>query len=699
MRICKNKLIFPLSCDPSLNKKKIPGIDAYYADLNGAFSNPRIRNIAVTGQHGVGKSSLLKSFDASRRFVFKRKPRFLYVSMGQYDERGSERTDSGSPPGDHAYTGKLTDGFEEFRIVLNAPENSDGDKTEADQTDEKNAIERRMLLQLCAKFGEAHFTSSSFRLIPRKPSVCRTLGFVAFAMAVLLLLMKAPLAALFVNWDPSIDWVKFIVDLLLAVHEYVEATLYVIALIGAAGILWKGCQWIGMRAKGSTMAIKTSNIEWNTGEDTCGDYLDHYTQELVYCLSSIGKKIDYTVVFEDMDRLSRELCLPIFMRLREINHILSANMKNGKYIRFIYVVRDDIVNALDYHKFFDFTLPVVATLNKGSAEAIWRDNLAKANDGIEKMLRQQCRRQKAKQLLGERTCDACSHEKCNSVKCFRKEMEGNGRIVQWAAEVLTDYRKMFTILNEYSLAVRLYFCGNGNKLTCRTAEQILAFYLYKHVWPEDYQLLIDNNVDASFLTGTPISGRYEELFLKIYQAGLLSIDSLNSAGFSRDRIAALWQKRLESGEDLPETIDALTCTEGYKYPELRKLVEERCKFNPDDHISEEALKRAIQFVMKEQATQESTHDWFFESRDSDICIGVIAELSETEGKAFVDRCKTAEKWNIFAKCKKIGEKLIHDNKWDEKKAKVYAWGVHPDNREGDDVVLENGTTVAFALYD
>lgn len=76
--------IFPLSCNPALDTKSIPGIASYCSYLRMVFKNPRIKNIAITGQHGVGKSSLIKSFDARRGLFKKRKPKFLYVSMGQY---------------------------------------------------------------------------------------------------------------------------------------------------------------------------------------------------------------------------------------------------------------------------------------------------------------------------------------------------------------------------------------------------------------------------------------------------------------------------------------------------------------------------------------------------------------------------------------------------------------------------------------
>ena len=71
----KQNLIFQLSYDPDLKEKEEQEI--YYRYLNAAFEEPRIKNIGVVGSYGVGKSSLLHSYEKREH------KHFLYVTMGK----------------------------------------------------------------------------------------------------------------------------------------------------------------------------------------------------------------------------------------------------------------------------------------------------------------------------------------------------------------------------------------------------------------------------------------------------------------------------------------------------------------------------------------------------------------------------------------------------------------------------------------
>ena len=108
----KQNLIFPLSYDPDLKEKEEQEI--YYRYLNAAFEEPRIKNIGVVGSYGVGKSSLLHSYEKREH------KHFLYVTMG---------------------------------------------KSKDNNDDSKNAIERRILLQIYSKFRREDIPLSGFEMI------------------------------------------------------------------------------------------------------------------------------------------------------------------------------------------------------------------------------------------------------------------------------------------------------------------------------------------------------------------------------------------------------------------------------------------------------------------------------------------------------------------------------------------------------
>lgn len=786
--------ILPLSCNPELDHRSITGIDAYYSDLDDAFRNPRIRNIAITGQRGVGKSSLIKSFDAKHRSIFRRAPQFLYVSLGQYESAKSEDTPT-VPPKPFS-TCKITDGAKELQMTLDVPEkliqreSNEGTNVQGN-IDEQNAIERRMLLQICSKFENQDFPASGFRLIPRQPGKLVSFGFVMFAMSIMLLLMKKPLADLLNGWHPQQNLTADIISFLLEWHTYIETALYGIVFIGAALCFYKCFKRISVRGKISKIALKTSNAEWDLDEFACEDYLDQCTQELIYCLSQISKKIDCTVVFEDMDRLDKVICTHIFTRLREINHMLNAHVGPREYIRFIFVIDDEITNSLSGDKFFDFIMPVFPTLNRNSAEVVFRENLKKINSDLERSMkierldhqigtcgakvitfldihpllkescchiRNCCRwikekigilaqwqvykrvrsmlcklinsgykflspiykrlkiiretlekhpvwrhlfrwigkqngeirewydRQKELFVYQEphRDCENCDYNTSECFNCIRKLEEETGGIVQMAAGYLTDYRKMFTILNEYSLMMRLYHSNNMSNMTCKTAEQILAFQIYKHLWPQDYQNLINGKETESVLTGKPLEASAAEnkvLLTEMLDRNLLSINSLFYAGFSRSKVTEIWRAHLKNGN--PETVFKSMDPAN---PDHRELVQEYCRVNQNecDLVTEEILLAAVNFALKDDSVKESENDWFFAGRDRDKCLRVMIGLEVVECARFTEQSKRMTNNDIFHKCK---NNFFRQGEWTERMAEVYVAGVPPTKIAGIRIML------------
>lgn len=91
---------------------------------------------------------------------------------------------------------------------------------------------------------------------------------------------------------------------------------------------------------------------------------DKYLDEIVYFFE---ENQNYkTVIFEDLDRFNN---LDIFVRLKELNQILNNDdsIKDNK-ITFIYAVRDDLFKGTERTKFFDFIIPVTPIINRFNAE-------------------------------------------------------------------------------------------------------------------------------------------------------------------------------------------------------------------------------------------------------------------------------------------------------------------------------------------
>ena len=138
-----DKLLFPLSNDADL--KETDDLKIYYQYLDEAFAEPRICNMAVSGSHGIGKSNILHSYDKKRqqrrdeeKNAFEKckkhkrqkqtEPHFLYVSLGKYINDDTEK-----------------------------------------ESEEKNIIERRILLQIYARFHKRDIEAGRFDMI-QEPS-------------------------------------------------------------------------------------------------------------------------------------------------------------------------------------------------------------------------------------------------------------------------------------------------------------------------------------------------------------------------------------------------------------------------------------------------------------------------------------------------------------------------------------------------
>lgn len=348
-----DKFLFPLSYDADL--KETDDLKIYYQYLDEAFAEPRICNMAVSGSHGIGKSSILHSYDKKRQqrrdeekkgvkkrilgmisrisilknYIKVDEPHFLYVSLGKYINDDTEK-----------------------------------------ESEEKNIIERRILLQIYARFHKKDIEAGRFDMI-QEPSY---LGRLKANLGGLMILM----ILLLIFYQPLGNLIKSVVGkgcLLLKWKTQIHIFLYMIVFTAVVVLVRYLIYYMLTQMHLKNIAVKSDNTEIDIERSACEDYLDLYATELIYCLEQIADKVDRTVVFEDMDRLNQKDCIEIFSRLREINYMLNQRLQGEKYVRFVYVIKDEVLNELQHAKFFDYILPIVPGMNKRSSEDIFRENL------------------------------------------------------------------------------------------------------------------------------------------------------------------------------------------------------------------------------------------------------------------------------------------------------------------------------------
>lgn len=316
--------------------------DEYIEALNWAFQNKKVKNIALTGPYGAGKSSIIETFlrknDEDKSAFNKIRSSALKISMATF-LKGNIATDDPKK-----------------KIQVDADE-----------------VEKGILKQLFYKVEPDRIPQSRYRkLHPIKK--LKTFLYVLAAMLVILFFMEAMTPT---TCDKFMKVIESVVSPILPNAFFTKT---------AAVLLFALFAWIITclyRAAISKFRVKEIKLPTDTtvqnGVEEADSVFNRNLDEIMYFFEETGYK---TVFFEDLDRLDDP---KIFVHLRELNNLLNNDDAiKAKPIVFVYAVRDDIFSKEDRTKFFDFIIPVIPVINSTNSGEILLQRLqeAKAN-GIE----------------------------------------------------------------------------------------------------------------------------------------------------------------------------------------------------------------------------------------------------------------------------------------------------------------------------
>lgn len=625
--------IFPLSPKSNMSENDMTGLRVYERYLLKAFSEPCIRNILICGEFGIGKSSVIRSFEKefqsknkknfkwlrSKEKVLNHKPcGFLYVSLGDY------------AVGRDVLTGKKLSGAENREQGGESPCANNQVKTD----DKHDAVlERRLLLQIYSRFHKADLPASCFKLIQEHnilsryviPAVC------AIMTAVLLLLgYHEPIGGLLSRSFPFLDpWKPWI-------HLALYAVAIAIASIGVYFVVKN--QLPKFTAK--SLKIKADTLEAQYESNACESYLDQHAMELVYCLEQIAKKIDYTVVFEDLDWFNVQTCLAIFTRLREINYLVNLRLtqKKRKSLRFIYVANNGLLSSLKHSKFFDYILPIYPRLNQKTADKIFVENIGKVNED------------------------------------FNKENNSNitvnvdNKLFYVIAPYLKDYREQYAILNEYGILLRVYRDSNRGVTDLQhIAVNILALSVYKNLFPADYAAIWDGESKVLPQYVPDAFNEKQKKLLDILQP-YLPVSILYYVGFSKEKIVELREEQLE--KDLRGTLqDAVNIEDEELVIAVQRYCEKRIKVLSEKKDNARRIKGqlesdfavAIKYLV---FRKYENWTWVFNQSVSALLAIEVLSCIKGDGETIVDETVLGELFclinfdingeeSVFQKCKEF----------------------------------------------
>lgn len=294
-----------------------------------ALNEKDVRNIAVTGVYGSGKSSLIKSFED--KYKGDLRFNFLNVSLA-------------------SFALELNEKFLHNKLKV--------DEKQKAERNENQDIEKSLLQQIIFKVKSDALEDSQFTRIRIKRYLrfCLTkLDFLTTHFWTAFFVISMILATKFV-FKPDYFLFK---DSWLFDKQY-SYFYELIVLIGFVGIVQLIFNWV---PKLGLSKFSAGGAEISFNEKKGDSILNKHLDELIYFFAITRFNI---VVFEDLDRLpSRE----ILIKLREINQLINNSEEinefgKNKVVKFVFALSDDLfTDEIDRIKFFDFILPVIPVVN------------------------------------------------------------------------------------------------------------------------------------------------------------------------------------------------------------------------------------------------------------------------------------------------------------------------------------------------
>ena len=315
--------------------------DAYKAvlDLNNILkeaSKEGIRNIALAGPYGAGKSSVLRTL----REDFEGRS-YLTISLTTLKSGKSEKKGGPEP------TKKENNGGEQSNL-------SDINQREEIQ----RKIEYSILQQLIYREKASALPRSRFKRLNHTSKW----DLFWYAVGAILFILSCAVAfePEFLRVDSFYEFLDFGKN---NVFGDLLAILYILFCLG--WLLFTLMQNFSM-PKVNKLNLKEGEIDLEENTSVFNKHLD----EILYFFAAT----DYdTVLIEDLDRYEDAT---IYLKLRELNQLINESKDVNRQIIFVYAVKDDIFINEDRTKFFDYIVTIIPVINPSNSRDILKIKLA-----------------------------------------------------------------------------------------------------------------------------------------------------------------------------------------------------------------------------------------------------------------------------------------------------------------------------------
>ncbi|HIR27258.1 MAG TPA: NTPase, partial [Candidatus Choladousia intestinigallinarum] len=304
--------------------------EEYLKALDWALKKNKLKNIALSGPWGSGKSSIIETYLKHRKSV---KKRAIRISMASFV--ASKKNKQG-----------------EIELLSLNPEE----------------IEIGILKQLFYKVNYKKIPQSRYRKLHKLSRKYIWFCLMMFSLVVIIvtfiffrdifnsLLAKIKSAGNELRLEPKVSITLFII--FVAFLEAIISNLY---------------RSIFSKFKVNVVKLPTDTT-LGRNLDTKDSIFNKNMDEIVYFFEETKYRF---IFFEDLDRLNNPM---IFVQLRELNTLLNNYNSIKKPIVFIYAIKDDIFLGTDRTKFFDFIIPVIPIINSTNSGEIFLEKIKKSKE-------------------------------------------------------------------------------------------------------------------------------------------------------------------------------------------------------------------------------------------------------------------------------------------------------------------------------
>lgn len=282
----------------------------YKDALDEAFNNKKVRNIAITGSYGSGKSSLIETYKREKKLPA------IHISLAHFER-----------------------------------------EEETDQDNIINILEGKIINQLVQQINPDDIPQTRFK-IKKEINEKRIKKYLYVILVIVICLI---INICFENWKDLIIGIsrELALPYLLFFCSYFFQIVTFLCLLSSLIYIIYNVVLIQNNKQLVKKAV-VKDIEIEVFDESNDSFFDKYLNEVLYIF--INSKIN-TFVFEDMDRYNDNY---IFEKLKEINTLVN-NKVNNRVIRFVYLLKDDTFISKDRTKFFDFIIPVIPVVDSSNS--------------------------------------------------------------------------------------------------------------------------------------------------------------------------------------------------------------------------------------------------------------------------------------------------------------------------------------------